>query len=83
MSAVVAFFSAFLVGLLVASGVVLRLRLRQRIGRSEPTVDDAAIREILEHGRLTLDTDEPLDPREIEEEERRFWAESWDEPEEW
>lgn len=83
MSSVLTFFSAFLVGLLVASGVAFRRRLRERIGRSGPRVDDAAVREILQHGHLSFETDEPLDPGRIEEEERRFWAESWDEPEEW
>jgi hypothetical protein len=78
----IAFFSALLVGLAVASGVLLRRRLRrQRLG-AEPRVDDDAIRAILRRGVLETDEEEPLDLGEIEEEERRFWSESWDEPEE-
>lgn len=73
----------FLLGLLVASGVLLRLRLRERIGTAGPNVDDDDVRAILERGVLTFDDDEPLDLMEIDEEERRFWTEKWDEPEEW
>ena len=78
----VAFLSALLVGLAVTSGVLLRRRLRHRRSRPEPRVDDDAIREILETGRLETEEEEPLDLGEIEEEERRFWSENWDEPEE-
>ena len=45
-------------------------------------VDDGAVSQILEKGVLALDEDEPLDQREIDDEERRFWSERWDEPEE-
>ena len=48
-----------------------------------PVVDDDAVKAILETGRLVTEEEEPLDLREIEEEERRFWSERWDEPEEW
>jgi hypothetical protein len=44
-------------------------------------VDDEALDTIRNTGILT-DDDEPLDIREIDEEERKFWSESWDEPEE-
>jgi hypothetical protein len=77
-----ALLSAFLVGLLGASGLRLRLRLRERLARSVPRVDDRAVSQILETGVLSADGDEPLDPGEIDEEERRFWSESPDEPEE-
>jgi len=83
LSFVLALFSAFLVGLVVASGVHLRLRLRERLGRGTPVVDDQAIRKILEEGVLTAEDDPPLDLDKIDEEERRFWTEPWDEPEEW
>jgi hypothetical protein len=46
-------------------------------------VDDDAVRSILERGVLVTEDDEPLDYDEIDEEERRFWSESWDEPDEW
>ena len=53
-----------------------------------PRVDDDALRRILEHGTLSSggddeDDDEPLDPRKAAEAEEEFWAESWDEPEEY
>jgi len=74
---------AFLVGLMVAQGIQLRVRLRRRLRPRRPVVDDAAVRAILERGTLVTDEDEPLDYDEIDEEERRFWSESWDEPDEW
>jgi hypothetical protein len=76
-------FWGFLAGLLVAFGVLFRRRLRERIGRQGLTVGDDDVRAILERGVLTFDEDEPLDLMEIDEEERRFWTEKWDEPEEW
>ena len=48
-----------------------------------PVVDDEALDAILITGTLTADEDEPLDIGEIDEEERKFWSNSWDEPEEW
>lgn len=69
--------------LLVAAGVRLRARLRRRSDPWGPTVDDEALRRIVEEGRLVTDEDEPLDLREIREEERRFWEEErWDEADE-
>ena len=76
-------FSAALVALSVVSGITVRMRLKERLARGAPVVDDEAVRAILETGRLVTDEEEPLDLREIEEEERRFWSERWDEPEEW
>jgi len=76
-------FSAFLLGLVIASGFRLRARVRRVRSRGAPVVDDAAVRRILEEGVLEGEADEPLDLREIEDEERRFWSERWDEPEEW
>lgn len=78
----IAFLSAFLVGLVAASGLRLRGRLRRRLVRCVPVVDDGAVSQILEKGVLAVDEDEPLDQREIDDEERRFWSERWDEPEE-
>ncbi len=74
---------AFLVGLMVAQGIQLRVRIRRRLRTPRPLVDDAAVRSILERGVLVTEDDEPLDYDEIDEEERRFWSESWDEPDEW
>jgi hypothetical protein len=72
-----------LTALVVVSFVSLRTRLRRRLEQKRPRVDDDAIRRIVQTGRLASEEDEPLDMEEIEEEERRFWSESWDEPEEW
>ena len=80
------FWFVFWTGLTVlafAAGVSLRGRLLERVGRRWPLVDDAAVEEILETGTLTTDEDEPLDIEEIDEQERKFWSESWDEPDEW
>ena len=78
----VALLSAFLVGLVGVSGLRLRQRVRRRLARSVPVVDDRAVRRILETGVLAMEDAEPLDQAEIDEEERRFWSERWDEPEE-
>ncbi|MCH7533262.1 MAG: hypothetical protein IIB36_16115 [Gemmatimonadetes bacterium] len=72
-----------LVLLAFAAGISLRLRLREHLRPRIPVVDDEALDAILITGTLTADEDEPLDIREIDEEERKFWSESWDEPEEW
>lgn len=82
-SFLLALLCAFLVGLAVASGILLRFRLSGRGGRGVPTLDDAAVRSIIERGIIVTDEDEPLDLDQIDEEERRFWSEKWDEPEEW
>lgn len=75
---------AFLMGLMVARGIRLRARIRERLGPARPQVDDDAVRRIIEEGVLSHEEDEPLDFDEIAEEERRFLSETnWDEPEEW
>ena len=72
--------------LLVAFGG-LRDWARVRALRSDgaaPVDDDAALRRILDEGSLAVeeDDDEPLDLDAIEREEESFWAEDWEEPEE-
>jgi hypothetical protein len=81
---VLALLSSFLVGLVLASGIRLRSRVRRRLAprSGSPRVDDQAVRAIIERGVLVTDEDEPLDLGEIEEEERRFWSSGWDEPDE-
>ena len=76
-------FWAALTALVIAAAILWRLRLKRRLEVRDPRVDDDAVRAILETGMLRDDTPEPLDLDDIEEEERRFWSESWDEPEEW
>jgi len=76
-------FWARLTVLLFAAAVSLRVRLRESIGSVTPLVDDDAVDEILRTGVLITNEDQPLDLEEIDEEERKFWSERWDEPEEW
>lgn len=76
-------FWAGLTALVIAAAVALRLRLRRQLGPRGPHVDDEAVRTILETGTIRDETPEPLDLDEIEEQERRFWSEPWDEPDEW
>ena len=69
--------------LAMAAGVTLHAR-RRRAYRRVPIVDDALIAHIIEHGEVRIDMDEPLDLEAIDDEEERFWSESWDEPQsEW
>ena len=58
--------------LLLASGIRLRARLRQPLGRPS-LLDDDDIRAIETTGSIEIDDE--LDPAVIEEEERRFWEE--------
>ena len=86
---------AGLAALVVAAGVSLHVRRKEAIASSVPVVDDAAIERILTTGELSVEDrahgelplivedDEPLDQGEIDDEEERFWSESWDEPTEW
>ena len=79
----VAFLSAFLVALVAAAGMRLRGRMARHRTGGTPVVDDEAVRRILEEGVFEAHLEDPLDIQEIEDEERRFWSEHWDEPEEW
>ena len=65
--------------LVLLAGFAARVR-RARYGGSMLTDDQ--IRGIEGTGRLELEDDEPLDLKEAQEEEARFWEETWDEPEE-
>lgn len=71
-------------GLAVAAGVAVRWRIRKvrRREDGEVDLDDDAMRQIEKIGRLETDEREPLDHDHIREEEDRFWAETWDEPDE-
>lgn len=79
--------SLLLGALVLAAGVRYVVHLRaERRRRAAAPLDDAAIREIERTGRLegrdTAD-DAPLDLDEIAAAEEEFWAEGWDEPEEY
>jgi hypothetical protein len=77
-------FGAGLATLAILAGVSLRARQADVIGRGRPVLDDAAIEQIIEQGEIWVDEDDPLDLDEIDDEEERFWSESWDEPQgEW
>ena len=79
------FWFVFWVGIVLlafAAGVNLRVRLRDHLRPRIPIVYDHALEAILTIGTLKSDEDKPLDIREIDEEERKFWSETWDEPEE-
>lgn len=66
--------------LVVAAGVSLHARRKDAYASEALVVDDDVIAQILERGAVYVDEDEPLDLGEIDDEERRFWSESWDEP---
>jgi hypothetical protein len=87
-------FWAGLAVLVIAAGLSLHVRRKEAIASTVPIVDDEAIERILATGELVVhDPDgldlelllEPdvLDTKEIDDEEERFWSESWDEPTEW
>ncbi len=66
--------------LAVVGGAVVRRKLGASLESAHPALDDDAVRRIVDTGSLTVDEDPPLDMDEIEEEEDRFWSETWDEP---
>lgn len=72
-----------LAALVAVAAARYRRRLDRRRSAGAPSVDDAAIRRIVDEGRIEADDDEPLDLDEIERQEAEFWNESWDEPEEY
>ena len=65
--------------LAVAAGVTLHVR-RRHAYRRVPVVDDALVEQIIERGEVYIDDDDPLDLDAIDDEEERFWSETWDEP---
>ena len=75
-------FWGILTVLVIAACILVYVRRRASFSSPAPRVDDAAVRAIVETGALSVEEDEPLDMREIEAEEERFWRETWDEPEE-
>ena len=87
-------FWAGLAVLVIAAGLSLHVRRKEAIASTVPIVDDEAIERILATGELVVHDPEgldlelllepdALDTKEIDDEEERFWSESWDEPTEW
>ncbi len=71
-----------LAALVLVAWLTTRVRLRHLSSQPGPAVDDEAIRQILDEGRLTTEEDEPLDIDEVRREEQAFWEEErWDEAE--
>ena len=68
--------------LVMAAALRMYMRRKELFSPDVPVLDENAIQTILEIGEISTDEDEPLDLEEIDEEEERFWRESWDEPEE-
>lgn len=68
--------------LVMAAALRMYVRRKELFTSNLPVLDDNAIETIMEIGELRTDEDEPLDLEEIDEEEERFWRESWDQPEE-
>lgn len=66
--------------LVAAASATVWMRRRASFMSDRPVVDDRVIEQIIEHGEVFVEEDEPLDMREIDDEEKRFWSESWDEP---
>ena len=68
--------------LVMAAALRMYMRRKELFSSDVPVLDENAIQTILEIGEISTDEDEPLDLEEIDEEEERFWRESWEEPEE-
>lgn len=66
--------------LAIVGGLIGIRRVRRAGSMDDSAVTDEMVRAIEESGRVEVD--EPLDFETIEDEESRFWEETWDEPEE-
>lgn len=67
---------------LLAIAGLRRWRAVRDLRQDGRRIDDDSIRRIVDQGQLHLpDHDAPLDEDEIARAEAEFWAESWDEPE--
>lgn len=66
--------------LAIVGGLIGIRRVRRAGSMDDSPLTDEMVRAIEESGRIEVD--EPLDFETIEDEESRFWEETWDEPEE-
>jgi hypothetical protein len=79
------FWSGFGVGLgalVIAAGARSHARRPDQVEAKTLILDDAAIDRIIQQGKINIDEKDVLDLETIQDEEVRFWLESWDEPEE-
>ena len=67
--------------LVISAQVSLRLRRSRKIEQQAQILDDQAVDRIIRHGKISINED-VLDLEAIDDEEERFWSETWDEPEE-
>ena len=67
--------------LVISAQVSLRLRRSRKIEQKAQILDDQAVDRIIRHGKISINED-VLDLEAIDDEEERFWSETWDEPEE-
>ena len=67
--------------LVISAQVSLRLRRSRKIEEKAQILDDQAVDRIIRHGKISINED-VLDLEAIDDEEKRFWSETWDEPEE-
>jgi hypothetical protein len=72
--------AVFLAFICIAAILRNQRRLDAYVARRAPLLSDEQIRQVEERGWIEFE--EPLNYRDIEDEEVRFWEESWDEPEE-
>jgi len=74
----------FLAVLVVAAGLLSRVRYRRVSGGEETVGSDDFLKELLGgEGGAEDEGGEGFDEDEIREAEDRFWEDDWDEPEEW
>ena len=67
--------------LVISAQLSLRLRRSRKIEQKAQILDDQAVDRIIRHGKISINED-VLDLEAIDDEEERFWSETWDEPEE-
>ena len=67
--------------MVISARVSLRLRRSRQVEEKTQILDDQAVDRIIRQGKISINED-VLDLKAIENEEERFWSETWDEPEE-
>ena len=74
-------FGSGLGAIVISSRVRLCLRQFRKVEEKAQILDDQAVDRIIRHGKISINED-VLDLEAIDDEEKRFWSETWDEPEE-